>query len=713
MKIIVILVFVLVANSVFAQSDTIVRSQQKLEVIITATRSTDNAQKVPMSVSSVPKSEYEDSRGYDLGDALHSVAGVFVQPRSGGSDARITIRGFGARGSGDRSNSGTLRGIRVLVDGIPETEPDGRTTLDNIDLSTYGRVEVLRSNASSLYGSASGGVISLLTLTPNKPFVELRTTGGSFGFFKNSIIAASKSEHSSVFASFSNAGYDGYRDHSASKSGNANIVIRSSLDAQTNLQIVAGATSNIFRVPGPLTLALYNQERVAGVRLPADSLYTVRDDHRFNRVGRFGLTLDHTLGTDHSLEGTVYYQPRILTRSERNRWREFNRYTIGSHGEYRWRNTFSSENTNQLHIGFDQAYQNGTIQFYNLGPGASRSATVFQNKIEAASTMGFYLEDQLELGALRVTVGGRYDAIAYESKDLTTTKPSESYDFTKFTPKFAAGYALSNNHTVFASYGGGVEAPAFNEVDPPDSATIVSRGGTYVAGAAFNPLLKPATSSSIELGAKGTFDLSDKATSYLTYDIAGFMINVENDIIPWNGGAYYFTAGKTNRKGVEVALGLHTDIGLSARLALTAMKSVYDEYENQLGKFDGNDIAGLPGMFSSLNIRYDLDLGLYIEARVDNVGSYFADDRNDMLADGSVDPNTHSVVDAYTLFGATVGYKFEITKTFKARVNVGIQNLTDERYVSSVFINGDNNRYFEPGMPRNVVAGLSLNYSLD
>ncbi len=103
----------------------------------------------PAAVSVVDRSDYADRRGMSLEDALASVPGVFVQSRSGGQDVRVTIRGFGARGNGERSNTGTVRGIRVLTDGIPVTEPDGRTSLDLIDLGATDRIEVARSNASS------------------------------------------------------------------------------------------------------------------------------------------------------------------------------------------------------------------------------------------------------------------------------------------------------------------------------------------------------------------------------------------------------------------------------------------------------------------------------------------------------------------------------------------------------------------------------------
>src|SRR4026209_750363 len=101
------------------------------------------------------------------------------------------IRGFGARGAGDRSNSGTARGVRVLLDGFPETEPDGRTAFDHIDLATAEAVEVIRSNASALSGNAAGGVINVLS-TPNgaPPSVDVQPIYGGFGLKRYAVRAS-------------------------------------------------------------------------------------------------------------------------------------------------------------------------------------------------------------------------------------------------------------------------------------------------------------------------------------------------------------------------------------------------------------------------------------------------------------------------------------------------------------------------------------------
>src|SRR5688572_15495499 len=151
-------------------------------VTVTATRVPAAVLTTPLAVTKIEPAELRSRSGFGLDEALRLVPGVLAQSRYGTSDARIVIRGYGARGAGDRSNAGTSRGIRVLIDGIPETEPDGRTSFDQIDLAASEAIEVVRSNASSVWGNASGGVINVLTVpTAADPRIEAQPVFGNFG----------------------------------------------------------------------------------------------------------------------------------------------------------------------------------------------------------------------------------------------------------------------------------------------------------------------------------------------------------------------------------------------------------------------------------------------------------------------------------------------------------------------------------------------------
>ncbi len=680
----------------------------KDDVVITSSRMKETLTELPMAVSAVPIEQFKDSRGYELRDALWSVPGVLAQSRGGHTDLRITMRGYGARGAGDRSNAGNMRGVRVLLDGIPETEPDGRTVLDNVDLFNISKLEVLRSNASALYGSPGGGVISLYTNSGfANSYVETRNNFGSFGFMKNAILAGARTGTTTIFTSYSKTEYEGYRFHSNSNAENFYLNLTSQLDASTALRVTAAAAFTTFRFPGALTMAQYEADPTQ-----ADTTYITRDERRNDRVGRLGFTLDRMLGEEHTLSGTFYFQPRFITRSERGTYREFTRLSVGSNGQYTW-NTMFSDVGSTLIAGFDQSFQDGSILFYNLNPDASRSTTIAENQIEPASNNGFYLQEELKFGDLSVILGGRYDMAVYKSDGLLDTVPEQTKKFNHFTPKISIGYSYSDNGTVYALFGGGVENPAFNEINPPSQADIEANGGTYDPNARFNSLLEPVISTSYEVGAKGAFAFADGSFG-LRYDLATFMIKIDNDLVPWNGGRYYFTAAETTRNGLELGLGLFSDIGLSLQGAFTMLDSKYDKYTSTFGTFDGNKTAGIPTSFANLRIRYDVsftdEIKAFIEGGMENVGEYYADDRNDKLPDGTPDTNTISLVPSYTLFNGTVGISGAFGN-FNINLFGSMNNITDEKYVASAFINGANNKYFEPGLASNYTLGVGLKYA--
>ena len=152
-----------------------------------------------------------------IDEALNNLPGVVVANRYNYSlDQRISIRGFGSR-----SNFG-VRGLKILLDGIPQTLPDGQSQLTNVDFADLDRAEVLRGASSSLYGNASGGVISLQTQGADPgPFAQkIRVQGGGGqrdgdGFYKWQSWTSARSGPASGTLSISQFKADGFRQHSA------------------------------------------------------------------------------------------------------------------------------------------------------------------------------------------------------------------------------------------------------------------------------------------------------------------------------------------------------------------------------------------------------------------------------------------------------------------------------------------------------------------
>lgn len=677
-------------------------------VISIGTRMSEPWIQVPIALTHLEAKDLPKGKGYGLDEILAGIPGVFVQSRYGNQDVRLTIRGFGARGAGERSNAGTTRGVRILNNGFPDTEPDGRTSFDLVDISGAGTIEVMRSNASSVYGNASGGVLNIMANTLfEHPYVSFIESFGSFGFRKEMVNAGAMLGSGKMYLSLSNTNLKGWRSQSSSTQALLNTGISARLGQSTTLDVHLAATSNFFRIPGPLSQAQYDS-----LAQQADSLYIKRNERRYNRLGRLGVHLSHQLDEHNSLTATVFVQPKFLQRSERGTFRDFNRYHIG--GSILYNNTaeFGTDITNRFMVGMDEAYQDGAILFYTLSPGGERALPLRDNKREGANNFGTFVQNEVSFGDRWVVLlGARYDNITYYSESFVNLTLHDTRSFTRVTPKAGITYRITPQHSVYANLGGGVEVPAGNETDPI---------GTFGADTiyAINPLLDAIRSTTIEVGTKQIMELGGgQPLGSLSYDIAAYWLRVTNDIIPYRNGRFYFTAGRTERMGLEVGATLTLNMGLSANIAVTASSNKYKEYlvdsvhygkPGAFANFANNKVVGIPDFYFTLGIKYQVKewYGGHIGFTLQNVGKYFADDANTVT------------VPAYTIVNAQAGIgrlMFANEKLYLTAF-VSINNLFDRKYVGSAWLNPDVVRgapvFIEPGLPRNVVGGLGLGVNL-
>ena len=635
--------------------------------------------------------------------ALAQVPGVIAQSRYGGSDVRIVIRGFGARGAGDRSNAGTTRGIRVLLDGVPETEPDGRTALDNVDLASVTGIEVIRSNASALWGNAAGGVVSLSTLpTSNEPALSVEREVGGFGL-QRLVGRLAAPLGSGVFGvSLVNTEFDGWRTHSGASRWLATLSAATAVGGRTSLGLFAVATRNAFRIPGPLTAA-----QADSAPTQANATYLQRDERRDNRLARIAVTLAHRLDDHQEVRALLFAGPKYLQRSERGTYRDFNRYHVG--GNLVWHGTARLSPTlgGALLAGVDEAYQDGAILFYSLTPQGTRGTVLQTDKREGANNLGGFVQAELEVGAhLGVTLGARADAITYYADDYLDPSVDARRTFSRLTPKAGVTWRFDPGHSVYANVGGGVEAPAGNETDPASTF-----GQDTVT--ALNPLLDPIRSTTFEVGTKHVVPMGRGLLRGIVYDVALYRTDVVNEIVPYRGGRFYFTAGKARRTGAELGLTVHGAGGIGLQGAVAWSRNRYVAYvvdsvhygvPGAFADYSGNRIVGVPSLLCSGAVAWRAGgtVPLTVRLGLQGSSSYFVDDANRVKVDGHAVASLTIGLEEPLRLGGGVGVRGFLT----------VDNLFDRHYIASAFLNPDVVNgvpvAYEPGLPRQLRVALSI-----
>ncbi len=665
-------------ETIYAQADT---------VTVIGERPGSDAMSAPMATAVVPAAAWQAARTSGLDEALANVPGVIAQSRAGSTDVRITSRGFGARGAGERSNAGTTRGIRVTLDGFPLTEPDGRTSMDLADPALLDRIRVVRSNSSVLYGPASGGLIELQTTDHFAAnYGEARAEFGSFGYAKQVAESGFVSGDASIRVAGATENFDGYRAHSRGARSSVFTTLLSEPSPATHIGVYLAATHNIQHLAGALTRAEFDTDPTQ-----ANPDYVTQDARRDNWIGRLGARVAHDFDGGRELTIGAFVEPKTIHRSERNKYRDFQRVHTGGSavlsgplaaGRARWS------------VGVDEAMQDGSVLFYTLDNG-QRSNELVADSREGINNFGTFGEvAYTPKPAWQLTAGARWDNVHYVSENHMDSSVNATRSLDQVSPRLAISYRPTANRMYFGALTRGLETPAFNEVDPP---------APYDATTTLNPLLEPSRSLTAEVGTRGSVAL-DGAVSRVAYDVALYTLEVRNDIVPWDGGATYLTAGKAVRSGLEAGLTADCTNGLSARLTGTLSRNRYADYETNVPDgadgmvnvvYDDNETAGIPSLSLQGTLRYSMPDGAYVEVTAQHMGKYWANDANtDRVA-------------AYTVVDATVGVNVHMLG-HESLLFVSGRNLTDEVYAASVYINGVNGRYLEPGLGRNVLAGLSL-----
>lgn len=702
-----LLLLLIVSPSLYSQDDETDTSEYKTdEIVITGTRLEQKIIDIPYPVLRINQNSWITSRKVGVQDVLLTVPGLFLQPRYGNHDTRITIRGYGSR-----SNTG-IRGVRILLDGIPESEPDGQTRIEAIDFDAIGRIEVVRGYSSSLYANAPGGVINFMTdkFFPIS-FLQLNNEFGSYDLRKNGFKLGINGKNSRFMTAYSYQNYKGYRQHSQEYQHRLNSLLEVDFTQQSKLSVYGYYVAGLIKLPGSLTLTQYNENDTA-----ANSRSLSRDEKRISKKGRVGITLLTSFekgNMKHTLEATTYGTVKIFDRTART-YRIFTRYGIGGTFRYVNKYTFggkvkSKQRTNEFTVGTDLFYQDGPVrEFDNVNGEKGDDLLGLSN--EVISNVGVYALNQVDIipQKLSLLVSGRYDRVIYNFQDELAGFRDTSRLFDAFTPKAALNFKLTPHIALYSSFGFGFDSPAGNELD---NYVYSSDGGLHT----MNPDLKAQKSTSFEVGIKGELlSLKNKYFKNTFFEIAFYNTKIEDVIVPFvvDGDVFFRNAAVSRRTGLEAGVSSEVIKGLTFKGSYTYQKFKYDSY--LAGSIDGagnltnedysgNTEASNPDNFFTGELMYQHTIAkkytLYAKTNIQYVGGMFVNDANtDSLKTA-----------AYTLINGQVGIDCNFDK-FRLVAYGGLNNIADKKYVAFININSDRSEYYESGPRRNFFGGLTLAY---
>lgn len=657
------------------------------EVTVTATRGEQQLGAVPAAISVVGEDIIQlGQQQLTLDESLVRVPGVFLQNRNNFSQAqRISIRGFGAR-----SPFG-IRGIRLIIDGIPATLPDGQGNVDEIDLGSASRIEVIRGPASSLYGTASGGVINIFTEDgPDKPYLQGRVSVGEYGYQQYQLKAAGQYQRLNYVVSGSDLNLDGYRDNSFISRKVLNTKLRYDIDSSSDIT----ATVNMLDIPDMGDPGALNANEVRVTPRAASPTSITFDGSESRSQQKLGLLYRKQFGENHQVLLRNYYTQLDFENKlsfaggipQSNGGQvEFDRFFAGLGGQYTYSEAVLDHNFRVI-AGFEADFlKDDRRRYSNLAGGLKGVLTMDQR--EAVESQGIYAQTEFSLlENLQLTLGARYDQVEFEITDRFLLNVSGDdtgkSNFERFSPSAGLLWAPVEFMNIYVNFSTAFETPTTTEFANPD-------------GGGFNPDLTTQTADSYEIGMKGGIT----SAIPIDYELSFFRLDIKNEILPFEvdgftGRTFYRNAGLSSREGVEAAISAKLMPALQASLAWSYIDARFDLFRTATENLDGNKVPGVPTQHMHAELRYDHQAGWYSTLDLLYVDELYADNANLV----SLDP--------YAVSNLRLGYRKQLNNWLISPF-MSVNNLFNEEYNSNVRINATFGRYYEPAPLRNFSGGVT------
>jgi iron complex outermembrane receptor protein len=673
---------------VFSQvkKDTIVLP----EIILDASPIKNSLQTAASAVSVISSAAINKIDGIILTPVLNTIPGIFMQQGSLNTN-RITIRGIGAR-----SQFGTNR-VKAYLDGIPLSSGEGETVIEDIDVASIEKIEIIKGPNSTSFGSGLGGVIHLFSReTPVlESFGKSTTTFGSYGLLQQRLLGGYSDANSNVYSSYSDLQSDGYRANSSFKREAFNLNGKQKITENGNLSFIGIFT----RLKAYIPSSLNEKDFVNNPEKAAPTWAAAQGYESYNKF-LIGLGHDHQFSDKWSLKSSLFYnfkegyetRPFDILADKIN--------SVGVRLSINYKDYFFSLPV-ELSIGTEMAAEQYKYSLYrNLylsQPGQGSIEGEEFSAIEQNRNYGNYFL-QMEfwlLKNLHLETGIAFNTTTYSLDDIfkpNSTTQNNTYTFGGiWSPRIGLSYKVGKGKNIYTSVSKGFSVPSVAE--------------TLTAEGQINTDLKPETGWNYELGFKGNWFVNQLYTA-----LTLFSTQIENVLVAQRTADDQYVgvnAGSSSHPGIELLV--NYTLFESSKFQVTPYFSAalnnfkFKDFVDRGIDYSGNQLTGVPDKQLNFGLDVNTKKGLNINMSYRIIGEIPMNDSNTKYSE------------SYSLLDVKANYIFTISKFLRTELNAGVNNALDEKYAASILPNAvgfgvAQPRYFYPGNPINYYGGFSISY---
>lgn len=647
-------------------------------------------QNAAASVAVITSVDINKTDGIILTPVLNKIPGITMQQGALNTN-RITIRGIGAR-----SQYGTNK-IKAYFDGIPLTSGEGETTIEDIDLASIEKIEIIKGPNTTSFGSGLGGVIQLFSReTPlMEKFGKSTVTFGSFGLLQQRLSAGFSDSKTNLYASHNDIAIDGFRTNSSYKRKSFNLHGKQKISSNGNLSFLGTFTRLKAFIPSSIneTDLKNNPEKAASTWAAAKGFES------YDKL-MLGLGYDHQFSEKWSLQTSVFsnfkkaYEPRPFDILEDKTSSVGFRTNVNYATQLFLMPIEFSFGTELLKENYEfSLFKN----LYQSQPGkGSIQGDEFSAINQSRNYSNYFLQMELWLtGKLHLETGVAFNKTKYALEDVfDKNSVAQKTPFTFgsiWSPRMGLSYKVSNGKNMFIAVSKGFSVPAVSE--------------TLTPAGQINTDLKPEIGVNYEMGFKGNW-LENKLYTEVTF----YSTQITNLLVARRTADDQYVginAGSSSHTGVEFLLNykLLDDklFQITPYISGAVNDFKFKEFIDNDVDYSGNQLTGVPE--NQLNFGLDVitKYGFSVNTSFRTMAKIPLNDSNTKYSEG------------YSLLDIKTTYAFIILQVLKTELNAGINNVFNTKYAANILPNAVGfgsaaPRYFYPGNPINYYGGLSVAY---